>query len=137
MLNFAKNLQFKFTDCLFHYIIIPSSFVYRHLSFFDSLAFIEFLLSLVVFLHLGPQFTLCMFLFLLIPSCNTTGYTYYVCATFCIDSRIKFCLLRLLLLKVTLNPSAPTECQTVNRFGHITNRVSVEKATSTIDLARA
>ena len=36
---------------------------------------------------------------------------------------------RLLLPKVAIRPSAPTECQAVNWFSHITNKVSVEKAT--------
>ena len=39
---------------------------------------------------------------------------------------------RLLLPKVAISPSATTECQIVNRFGHITNSVSVEKATEDI-----
>ena len=88
MLNFAQNSRFKFTECLFNCITTPSSLVSRHLSIFESLALIKFLPSLVVF-----KFTLCKFLFLLIPFSNTIGHTYYVCATFCIDTRIKFCLL--------------------------------------------
>ena len=39
---------------------------------------------------------------------------------------------RLLLPKVATSPSVPTECQTVNRFGHIINGVLVEKATPSI-----
>ena len=52
--NFTFNLRFKFTDCLFHCITFPSLLVSRHLSFFDSLVFIEVLLSLVVFWYLWP-----------------------------------------------------------------------------------
>ena len=35
----------------------------------------------------------------------------------------------LLLPKVATSPSAPSECQKVNRFGHITDSVLVEEAT--------
>ena len=86
------NLRFKFTDTLFYCTTTPSLLVSRDLSFSESSVF-QFLLPPVVFLHLGPWFTLYKFLLLLIPFSNTIGHTYYVCATFCIDSRIKFCLL--------------------------------------------
>ena len=52
--EFTSNLRFKFTDHLFYYIIIPTSLVFRHLSFFESSVFIEVLLLLVIFLYLGP-----------------------------------------------------------------------------------
>ena len=93
MLNFAQNSRFKFIDCLFYRITTPSPLVSRHLSYFYSSVFVKVLLSIVVFLYLGPQFTLCKFLFLLIHFSNTIGHTYNVCATFCVGLRIKFGLL--------------------------------------------
>ena len=107
----------------------PSALIPTTLHFtFTFFTFIEVLLQLVVFLYLEPQFTLYKFLFLLIPFSNTPGHTYFLCAAFCIDAGIKFCLLAIYCPKSLSALSAPTECQTVNRFGHITNSVSVEKA---------
>ena len=54
MLNFAQNSRFKFTDCLFYCITTTSPLVSGHLSYFESWVFVEVLLSLVVFLYLGP-----------------------------------------------------------------------------------
>ena len=54
MLNFAQNSRFKFTDCLFYCITTPSPLVSRHISYFESRVFVEVLLSIVVFLYLGP-----------------------------------------------------------------------------------
>ena len=134
MLNFAQNSRFKFCDCLFYCITTPSLLVFRHLSYSDSWVSVKVLLSIVVFLYLGPQFTLCKLLFLLTPFSNTTGHTYHVCATFLYWFSNNVLCARLLLPKVAISPSAPTECQTVNRFGHITNSVSVEKATMRLRL---
>ena len=40
---------------------------------------------------------------------------------------------RLLLPKIAISPSAPNQCQTVNGFCHITNSVTVEKATESFN----
>ena len=88
MLNLVQNLRFNFPDSLSYWSTNPSPFVSC-----ETLVVIEVPLLCVVFLYLGAQFTLSKFLFLLIPFNNTIGNTYYVCAAFCIDSRIQFCLL--------------------------------------------
>ena len=129
MSNFAQNSRFKFTDYLVKCITTPSSLTSHHLSIFESLALIKVLPSLDVFLYLGPHFTLCKFLFLLIPFSNTIGHTNYVGATFWPDSWIKFGLLAFCCPKVAISPSASTECQTASRSSHITNSIPVRKAT--------
>ena len=132
---FSKNLTFewriRFNFRLFYYIPNPFSLVYHYLSIFDSLALIKVLPLLFGILYLGPWFILCKYLFLLIPFSNSIGHMYYVCATSCIDSRIKFCLLAFYCPKSL--PARPTECQTVNIFGHITNSVPGENATALLN----
>ena len=54
MLNFAENSRFNFTECLFYCITHPSPLVSRHLSYFESWVSVKVLLSIVVFLYLGP-----------------------------------------------------------------------------------
>ena len=66
-LEYTLNLRFKFTDrCFIASQFLTPSFP-ATVRFFESLVLIEVLQSLAVFLYLGPQFTLCKFLFLLIP----------------------------------------------------------------------
>ena len=114
MLNFAQNSRSKFTDSLFYCITTPSPRL--------PPPFIFLILSVCS----GSPIDCCFLVSgTLVHLVNTTGHTHNVCATFCIDSRIKFRLLAFCC------PKSLSASQTVNRFGHITNSVSVEKATLT------
>ena len=59
-------------------------FVFLHLS----LVFLKVFLLLILFLYPESQFTLCKFLFLLIPFCNNVSHTNCVRATFATNSRL-------------------------------------------------
>ena len=65
----------RITDCLFFCISIPTPFGSHHLSFFESLVFVEVLLLLVVFLYLEPEFAFLTLSFLRITSVRLFALT--------------------------------------------------------------
>ena len=128
MLSFAENSRFNFTECLFYYAANPSALVPATPHFSNSARLLRLSDSL-------------LFSYIWDPSSPCVSYSSYklplvtlpvIRITLCdflywLANKVLFG--RLLLPEVAISPSAPTECQTVNRFGHITNSVSVEKAT--------
>ena len=84
----------------------------------------------------SPQFTLCKFLFLLIPFSNTTGHAYYVGAISFTNSRIK---IDLFALAPRIRPQLVCSdlMQNSQQVQHITDSVSVEKATMSTRLMKS
>ena len=79
-----KNLRFKFTDSLFCLITIPASLVSRHLSFFWFIS-----------VYWGSLIACCF----LVSGTRVHFVMYYVCATSCTNSQIRFGLFSLFFLR--------------------------------------